>query len=631
MKIFSLFGEILLKDNGTTNKLDEIDKKAKGTSKSFDDSFSKIKSSALKVGSVLLGGLGIKELVTKTYQFAESASDLGEAQNVVESTFKKSAKSILEWTNTTAKSAGISKTSSMQWSGFMGAMLKSSGVTEESSAKMSKSLVQLTGDMSSFYNIGTSEMWEKIRSGISGEVEPLRALGINMSVANLEAYALAEGIKKPYKEMSQGEQTQLRYNYLMKVTKDAQGDFSKTLGSSFANQVRVAKMNMEDLGRSIGSVVLPYFMKGVTFINENMPKIKEVINGSVNGIIGTVKFVIPKFEEWIKLIRQIASELLPSFGGSSKEVQGKVTDLAKNGLNFITEALTWLKDNIGVVKAGIIGLSTVWAIQKGILLAHNIALVAHNVQMGVKKGLDIFETAQIKALYIQEGIRNGVTWGAVAAQKALNLVMSLNPISLVIIAIGALIAIGVVLYNKSATFRNFVNNLWGDLKSFAKSIPEHFENMKKGVIDKFESIHNKIEEIKNKIKQKIKDMFTFEPPHFKLPHLSLSGKLSLVPPSVPDFSVKWYAKGTDYFQGGLAGINEAGGEIVNLPRGSQIIPHDISMEIAKNRTNNKTEIVFILPDKREVARYIVDPMSEELANKDNRENFTFNMGGVLNG
>jgi Glu-tRNA(Gln) amidotransferase subunit E-like FAD-binding protein len=126
---------------------------------------------------------------------------------------------------------------------------------------MGKALVQLAGDMSSFYNLDNETAWEKIRSGISGETEPLKELGINMSVANLEAYAMAHGINKAYKEMSQAEQTTLRYNYLISVTKDAQGDFARTLGSSFANQLRVAKMNIESLGVSIGSIFLPAVMK----------------------------------------------------------------------------------------------------------------------------------------------------------------------------------------------------------------------------------------------------------------------------------------------------------------------------------------------------------------------------------
>lgn len=434
MRIFSLFGEILLRDNGASSQID------------------KIAGAAKKLGGLLVGGLGLKELAEKSFEFAQSASDIVEAQNVVESTFKTSGKAIEEWTDTTAKSAGISKTSSMQWAGFMGAMLKSSGVSEESSASMSKNLVQLTGDMSSFYNVSTSDMWEKLRSGISGETEPLKAIGINMSVANLQAYALAEGIKKPYAQMTQGEQTQLRYNYLMNATKDAQGDFGKTLEGSFANQLRVAQLNLADLGRSIGTKLLPGFMSGVSWINQHMPQIESTVSKVTKGVGDAIGIVVPKFQEWGKLIGQIATELLPSFGGSTVDAQTKVTALAQNGLNFVTSALTWIRDNIGIVEAGVVALTSVWVIQQGVLLAHNIALVAHNVVQGVKMAQDLLETGYIVALYVAQGIHNGIMAAGTVAQLALNVatgafgVIMAVVTSPIFLVIAALVALGVGIY-----------------------------------------------------------------------------------------------------------------------------------------------------------------------------------------
>ena len=431
MQIFELFGSISLKDSGVEDKLDKIDKKASQTDKNMDSSFGKIGSSALKLGAILGTGLGITGLIKKSFEYATSASDLSEAQNVLSTTFKVSGKAIEAWTNTTTKSAGISKTNSTQWAGFMGAMLKSSGVAEESSTTMSKSLVQLTGDMSSFYNVSTSDMWEKLRSGISGETEPLKAIGINMSVANLQAYALAEGIKKPYAQMSQGEQTQLRYNYLMNVTKDAQGDFGKTLSTSFANQVRVAKLGMEDMGRSIGTKLLPYFMEATQWINSNMPQIQNVITKVMDNIIGAVKLVAPVFKDWIVLIGQIVKELLPSFGKASDDAQVKTSNLVKNGLDLVTTALTWIRDNIGLVKFGIEALTVVWVAQQVALLVHNIALGVHNGLQFVKMIQDKGETFYLWLLIAADN-------ALAIAQWAVNVAMDANPIGLIILALAAL-------------------------------------------------------------------------------------------------------------------------------------------------------------------------------------------------
>ena len=382
MELFSIFGRILLKDDGVENKLSSITEKAQQTEGSFSGSFEKMKNGALKLGATLLGGLGIGALIKKSYELAQSASDLNEAQNVVENTFKKSAKSIEAWTNTTAKSAGISKTASTQWSGFMGAMLKSSGVTENASASMSKNLVQLTGDMSSFYNISTSDMWEKIRSGISGETMPLKQLGINMSEANLSAYALSQGITKSYKSMSQAEQTTLRYNYLLSVTKDAQGDFGRTLSTSFANQMRVAELNMKTLGQTIGNVLLPPFMKLVTLFNENAPKVQTFLDNLTKNT--------GKIAPMAAIFAGVAASLIPILGTMGKtsdsieKLRGKFEKFHKSyeeGTTKIQKYGNAFKD-----------------------LGSKIGDLN-----GIKKLQSGFETLQIKGLYAFDALKNGIT------------------------------------------------------------------------------------------------------------------------------------------------------------------------------------------------------------------------------
>ena len=96
-------------------------------------------------------------------------------------------------------------TASKRFSSTMGAMLKSSGAASGDIVKMSEDLAGLAADMASFYNLDFDTAFQKIRSGISGETEPLKALGINMSVANLNAYALEKGLSKTFDKMTQGE------------------------------------------------------------------------------------------------------------------------------------------------------------------------------------------------------------------------------------------------------------------------------------------------------------------------------------------------------------------------------------------------------------------------------------------
>lgn len=203
------------------------------------------------------------------------ASDLTEVQNVVDTTFGLSANQINQWSKTALNAYGLSELQAKQYSGTMGAMLKSSGVAGDHMLVMSQNLTALAGDFASFYNKHPEEAFEKIRSGISGETEPLKELGINMSVANLEAFALSKGIKTSYNSMDQASQTMLRYNYLLEVSKDAQGDFWKTHKEA-ANQMRLFNTNLMQTGATLAEKVLPSFNTLVTYGNDVMTGSKEL-------------------------------------------------------------------------------------------------------------------------------------------------------------------------------------------------------------------------------------------------------------------------------------------------------------------------------------------------------------------
>lgn len=408
MEIFSVFGRILLKDDGVEEKLKNINDKAEETDSKISklgESMTKIGEGLSKFGQSLIthvtlplaaAGAGIVKL-------ADKASDLNEAQNVIENTFKKSAKAIEAWTNTTANSAGISKTASSQWVGFMGAMLKSSGVSENASASMSKNLVQLTGDMSSFYNISTSDMWEKIRAGISGETMPLKQLGINMNVANLEAYALAEGIKKPYKEMSQSEQTILRYNYLLHVTKDAQGDFGRTLSTSFANQARVAKLNLETIATTIGSKFLPSVMQGTKGLNDYATALNKALNGenqssklgsTINNIANAISKLTP---DKIKTIATIGAALASI--GPGILVFGKLTKATGNfekGIGKTIESVSKFSNK------AVDGFSKFGSSASGVFSKLGDLSIFKKLGNGI-------DTMRLKGMYAMDGIKGKLT------------------------------------------------------------------------------------------------------------------------------------------------------------------------------------------------------------------------------
>lgn len=269
----------------------------------FDKGVGEIEGKAEKagssIGSIMKGVLGaqiVKEVASAVIDFGKKcislASDLEEVQNVVDVTFGESAAKIESFSKTATSQFGLSELQVKQYSGTLGAMLKSMGQTEEEAAQMSLDMVGLTGDIASFYNLDHDTAFQKIRSGLSGETEPLKQLGINMSAANLEAFALAQGIKETYENMSEAEKVQLRFNYIMNATSDAQGDFERT-SDGFSNQLRLLSNNIDTLSANIGKALLPAATFAISAINslfdlgnrESNPLLDEIneIAESLNG------------------------------------------------------------------------------------------------------------------------------------------------------------------------------------------------------------------------------------------------------------------------------------------------------------------------------------------------------------
>lgn len=194
------------------------------------------------------------------------ASDLKETQNVVDVTFEDSASTINKWAQEALNAYGITETKAKQYSSTLGAMLKSMGIADDQVLQMSTDMAGLAADMASFYNLDHDTAFEKIRSGISGENEPLKALGINMSVANLNAFALEKGMNKAFDKMSQAEQATLRYQYLLEATKDAQGDFART-GDSFSNEMRKLQTNLDRIKTEFGKGLLGVVTPVISLLN----------------------------------------------------------------------------------------------------------------------------------------------------------------------------------------------------------------------------------------------------------------------------------------------------------------------------------------------------------------------------
>lgn len=263
------------------------------------DAFSRL---AKAIGLVMIARKALDTIKTGI----DYASDLAEVQNVVDVTFGSATEAINSWSKECLAAYGMNEVSAKRYAGTLGAMLKSSGLAGDAIVDMSKDMVGLAGDMASFYNLDLETAFEKIRSGISGETEPLKQLGINMSVANLEAYALSQGITTAYNEMSQAEQVMLRYNYLMSTTADVQGDFARTQ-DSYANQTRLLSESWLEFTGIMAEQLLPvlttivsWLNNIVAFLTENADMVSAVLVGLATTVgILAVAWVVHAAAQWL--------------------------------------------------------------------------------------------------------------------------------------------------------------------------------------------------------------------------------------------------------------------------------------------------------------------------------------------
>ena len=151
---------------------------------------------------------------------------------------------------------GIDAGEWMRNQGVFQSLVTGFGVSADAASKMSKNLTQLGYDLASFYNLSTSDALQKIQSGISGELEPLRRLGFDLSYARLQQIAYNNGINQSVQEMSQAEKSQLRYIAIMTQVTHAQGDMARTIYMP-ANAMRVLRQQVSLLSRAFGAMLIP--------------------------------------------------------------------------------------------------------------------------------------------------------------------------------------------------------------------------------------------------------------------------------------------------------------------------------------------------------------------------------------
>lgn len=244
---------------------------------SFDKQMKGIQGLAAKAGKTLAAAFAVKKLVDFGAQCIELGSDLSEVQNVVDVTFPRMKKRVDEFAQNAAKSFGLSETMAKRYTGTFGAMAKAFGFNEKAAYDMSTTLTGLAGDVASFYNLSQDEAYTKLKSVFTGETESLKDLGVVMTQAALDQYALANGFGKTTQSMGEAEKVALRYKFVQDQLSLASGDFIRT-SDGWANQVRILKLQFESLKATIGQGLINVLTPVIQVINSIIGKLMSLAN-----------------------------------------------------------------------------------------------------------------------------------------------------------------------------------------------------------------------------------------------------------------------------------------------------------------------------------------------------------------
>lgn len=286
-----------------------------------------------RVAYAAAAAFSVNAIVNFGKQCVELGSNISEVQNVVDTAFGDMSYKIEQFAETSIQNFGMSRLSAKKTASTYMAMARGMGMAEEQASNMAISLTALTGDVASFYNISQELADVKLKSVFTGETETLKDLGVVMTQANLDAYALANGFGKTTSAMSQTELVALRYAFVTDQLRIASGDFIKTQ-DSWANQTRILSMQWQELMSVMGQGLIQVLTPVVKAFNQILSTLIEI----VSGVYSALSEIFGKANNDISATENIAGSVANTIDQSASN-QNDLTDAIKKTNKEQTKSL----------------------------------------------------------------------------------------------------------------------------------------------------------------------------------------------------------------------------------------------------------------------------------------------------
>lgn len=271
----------------------------------------------------------------------KEANNYIETMNLFEVAFEGNTKKILRWSSKLSEQLGIDAAQINRYAATYMELSKALGITSERAEIMAINLTQLTYDIASLKNLDFETSFLKLRSGLVGEIEPLRAVGYDISNAALQTKAYSLGLQELVTNMTQADKATLRYLVLMDKTVAAQADLGKTLMSP-ANALRVLKASFIQLSRAIGYVFIPLLQTAIPLVKLFIDALTQLAQ-SLADFMG---FEMPSFNADAAL--SSTADLMEDIGDETEDATKKLKDftLGFDELHTIDDGSSSLANNL---------------------------------------------------------------------------------------------------------------------------------------------------------------------------------------------------------------------------------------------------------------------------------------------
>lgn len=468
-----------------------------------------------------IGGLFSLTFATVGRKIGDSITEMNsyiENVNLFTVSMGKYADEAMDYAEKVQDAMGIDMSEFIRNQGIFMNMASGFGVAEDKAYKLSKGLTELAYDISSFYNVDVDTAFQRLQSGIAGEIEPVRRWGIALDQASMQEWMLKNNIDAKVNSLNQADKAMVRYNMMVEAMagNGAIGDFARTLITP-ANAIRILQQQITQLSRAIGSLFIPILITVIPYVQAFV----KVLTSAIRTLASFFGFQMPEIDysglDNLSAGASGASDSLDNAAKSAKKLKKYIAGFDE--LNIIPNNSS---SSSGGVSAGISGLDldpmSVW--DEGMIDGINNKVEALTGKMKVLLGIALTIGAAFLVWKIGTGIVSGIkaiSTGLLAIKTALygfpaiagQLAPSLAPVTGLLAKIGAhaapiaavagaitLITLAVLdLWKNSEPFREAFGTVWDNIKTAVSDAKQTIEDSINGVLKALGLPEVKLEEL----------------------------------------------------------------------------------------------------------------------------------------